>query len=415
MKHDERPLLLVTPGTSYRIEDFVRAARRLGISMAIATDLVGAASKFGLPVYRVSFTDARVAYESFAGDRFSGVVAVDERSAWLAAQLAEARIVEGAYHSTTGVAAARDKRAMRAMLTVAGVRVPDYLCLPALAPAALISPSFPCVCKPAMLSGSQGVIRADDTAGLAAAVARIRAILAGHPSELRMEPGFAELLVESYIDGEEVAVEASMHAGELELIAVFDKPEPLTGPFFEETLYVAPSRKSPAVLDAVVRTVKSAALALGLTDGPIHAELRLALTGPVLIEIAARSIGGLCSRALVHVVGSLEERMLCAAAGLPLPPLVAAPPATGVMMIPVPRSGVLRSVAGIAEARAVPGIDAVAISVAPGETVRAIPEGGSYLGFIFSHAAEPAEVELALRQAHAKLQFALSPLLPQLG
>lgn len=199
------------------------------------------------------------------------------------------------------------------------------------------------------------------------------------------------------------------------VLALFDKPEPMTGPYFEETVYVAPSRKPEAVQRRIAEVASDAARALGLCDGPIHAELRLDGDRPVLIEIAARSIGGLCSRALVRRCGSLEERLLLLAAGREQPPLCESPPAIGVMMIPVPRSGVLARATGVERARAVPGVDGVELTIAPGEAVRALPEGSSYLGFVFAHGAAPADVEAALHAAHRELRFELRPLLPVVG
>jgi hypothetical protein len=279
-----------------------------------------------------------------------------------------------------------------------------------------------------MLSGSQGVIRADDSEQLAAAVDRVQRILSRHPSEQSRREGFWQLLIEDYVPGPEVALEGVVSGGRLEVVAIFDKPDPLEGPHFEETLYVTPSRQRADVQSCVVAVTERAVCAMGLTDGPIHAELRLGGPPsenpgeepvgiePVVIEIAARSIGGLCSRALHHVLGgddgpgSLEALLLARALGR----RVARPPASGasgVMMLPVPRDGVLKAVHGLDEARAVPGVDAVTIAIEPGQAVRGLPEGNSYLGFAFAHADEPATVEAALRRAHGCLRFDLAPML----
>jgi biotin carboxylase len=410
----ERVLLLV-PATSYRAPAFVRAAERMGMALEIGTDMPGAFASLGLPTHALDLTDAARSVEVLAGRRFLGVVATDERTAWLAAQLHEAGISREPHHTSAGVAAARDKRRMRAELARAGVAVPVWQLLAPGRAADELSVRFPCVVKPPMLSASQGVIRADDGAALDHAVARARAILERHPSELRRLDGFFELLVEDYVDGREVAVEAIVRHGEMMVLALFDKPEPMRGPFFEETLYVAPSTMPEPLQRRIVETAANAARALGLCHGPIHAELRIDGERPLLIEIAARSIGGLCSRALVRRCGSLEERLLSLAAGLAQPPVPLAPPAIGVMMIPVPRSGVLQRATGMAHARALPGIDGVEIAVQPGEAVRALPEGSSYLGFIFAHGDSPEEVESALRRAHAELRFDLKPLLRVVG
>jgi biotin carboxylase len=250
------------------------------------------------------------------------------------------------------------------------------------------------VLKPLTRSGSQGVIRADTPAEAEAAAKRIRAIL---------DDPEAELLVERFVPGDEVAVEALLHDGRLEVLAVFDKPDPLDGPYFEETIYVTPSRKPANVLDEVEAVVERAAEALGLTDGPVHAEVRLSDRVTVL-ELAARSIGGLCSRSLRFGLGvSLEELILRHALGLPLDHMRREELASGVMMLPIPRAGVLNEVRGQDDARAVPGIAGLEISIAPGKPVVPLPEGDRYLGFLFAKADTPEQVESALREAHARL------------
>jgi biotin carboxylase len=405
--------LFAYPATSYRADAYVKAAAELGIELVLATDLPAAARRHGLEHHRIDFADVAgsVAALRTVLEPVDGVLAADERSALVAAAIAaEPALCRGHYHSVDGVEAACDKRLMRTRLRRAGVNVPDFFDLP-------VDGSlpddirYPCVIKPTMLSGSQGVIRVDDEAGLHVAIARIRRILDRHGSPLRAHDRFFALLRESYIDGDEVAVEALLRGGEMKLIAIFDKPDALSGPYFEETIYVTPSRHTPKLQQRMREVTHAAAKALGLTDGPVHAELRMGAGGePVVIEVAARSIGGLCSRALRHVVGSLEQMLLCEAIGRepPEPPVARA---SGVMMMPVPNSGVLMRVTGLEEARAVVGVDAVEVSVQPGEVVRMLPEGDRYLGFIFAHGATPQHVEVSLRKAHEALSFALKPLL----
>jgi biotin carboxylase len=261
---------------------------------------------------------------------------------------------------------------------------------------------FPRVLKPLTRSGSQGVIRADTPEEARAAADRIRAIV-GDPE--------APLLVEQFVPGEEVAVEALLTAGDLEILAVFDKPDPLDGPYFEETIYVTPSRKPRAVLDAVERATADAAAALGLTDGPVHAEMRVGADGSVtMLELAARSIGGLCSRSLRFGLGvSLEEVILRHALGLEPGHLRREELASGVMMLPIPKAGVLREVRGLEEARAVEGVAGLEISIAPGKPVLPLPEGDRYLGFLFAKAEAPEQVESALREAHGLLEVDIEP------
>ena len=216
--------------------------------------------------------------------------------------------------------------------------------------------------------------------------------------------------MERFIPGVEVALEGLLNHGELNTLALFDKPDPLDGPFFEETIYVTPSRLPAETQRAIQVCAARAATALGLRDGPVHAELRLDAEGPLMLEIAARSIGGLCSRTLRFGTGlTLEEIILRHALGLPIESLEREGRAAGVMMIPIPRAGTLEGVEGLDEARAVPLIEDLTISAHTGEELVPLPEGHRYLGFIFSRADTPAQAEAALRQAHACLSFVIRP------
>ncbi|MBD0282929.1 MAG: ATP-grasp domain-containing protein, partial [Thermoleophilaceae bacterium] len=260
---------------------------------------------------------------------------------------------------------------------------------------------LPCVVKPLSLSASRGVIRADGPRAAAAAVARVRAILAEAGDDPE-EP----LLIERYVPGAEMSVEGLLRAGSLETLAVFDKPDPLEGPFFEETIFTTPSRLPGEVVAAATRTAADACAALGLREGPVHAELRTDGTRVWMLELAARSIGGLCSRSLRFGLGvSLEELIVRHALGLPLGELRREAAASGVMMLPIPRAGGLREVRGQDEARAVPGIAGLEISIGRGRPVRPLPEGDRYLGFLFARGETPAQVEHALREAHERLEI----------
>jgi biotin carboxylase len=274
---------------------------------------------------------------------------------------------------------------------------------------------YPCVLKPLIFSASRGVIRADDPASFAAAWRRIARLLERTRPERRpREGGAAErILVESFVPGPEVAVEGLLRGGRLEVLALFDKPDPLDGPFFEETIYVTPSRKDGGVQAAVLEATAAACRALGLSEGPVHAEIRLPPEGPIVLEVAARSIGGLCSRALRFGAGlTLEEVLVAHAMGLPLETLRRETRASGVMMIPIPRRGVLHGVAGLEEARAVPHLEDVVLTAPEGREIEPLPEGDSYLGFLFARADRPEEVEGALRAAHVRLRIDIREPLP---
>jgi biotin carboxylase len=306
---------------------------------------------------------------------------------------------------------------MRAALREAGVPVPDFRLhrLDEDPEAAAAAAPYPCVLKPLIFSASRGVIRADDRAGFVAAWRRIARLLHETRAERRAreEDGAGALLVEAFVPGAEVALEGLLRGGALEILAIFDKPDPLDGPFFEETIYVTPSRHPAAVLAAVERVTRDGARALGLAEGPLHAELRLSPAGPVVLEIAARSIGGLCSRTLRFGAGlTLEEVLVAHAMGLPLEALRREARASGVMMLPIPRRGILHAVGGVDEARRVPGVEDVVVTVPEGREVVPLPEGDSYLGFLFAKGETPQAVEAALREAHGKLGFDIRAPLP---
>jgi len=391
-------VVFLLPTTTYRATDFLAAARSLGVDVVIASDhLSPTADTGGIRAIEVPFDDPERAAELLTNldDRgpVDGIIPVDDQGVMIAAYAAEKL---GLAHNPPDAAErTRDKRALRDALAAAEVPQPRFAEITDLDD--LPDVGYPCVVKPAALSASQGVIRADNEADAQAAARRADAIACGGP-----------LLVEEYVPGFEVAVEGLLRDGELEVLAVFDKPDPLVGPYFEETIYVTPSRYAPAVLTQVEQLAQRAARALGLREGPVHAELRIDGRRVRVIDVAARSIGGLCARALRFGAGiSLEEVIVRHAVGLPLDGLTREDAASGVMMIPIPRSGTLRAVGGQDEARAVRGIVGLEISIGPGRPVVALPEGNRYLGFLFARGDTPAAVEHALRTAHARLAIAI--------
>jgi len=387
-------VLLVLPTATYRAPDFLDAAARLGAEVVVGSEHRQALSdSMGDRAVTLSLGQPDMAADQIerlaARTPLDAIVAVDDGGT-RAAALAAARLgLRG--NPPEAVARARDKAKMRAAFAEAGLPQPQWHV--GHDPEAV---GFPCVLKPLTRSGSQGVIRANTPEEAASAATRIRAIL---------DDQNAELLVERFAEGEEVAVEGLLQSGRLEVLAVFDKPDPLDGPYFEETIYVTPSRKPQSVLDEVRRLTAEAAAALGLTEGPIHAEMRL---GPpvTVLELAARSIGGLCSRSLRFGLGvSLEELILRHALGLPLDHMPREERASGVMMLPIPRQGTLKDVRGREEARATEHIAGLEVSIPRGRPVIPLPEGDRYLGFLFAKAETPEEVEAALRQAHARLEI----------
>ena len=402
-------VLLLLPTATYRAADFLAAAARLDVEVVVASEHRQAmADSMGDRAVVVPMGDVRVAVDVIAAlherHPLDAVLAVDDQGLMVAA--AASQHLGMAHNPTDAVAATRDKAALRARLAASSVPQPDYRVVKPdgriSAAAAAAEIGYPCVVKPVSRSGSQGVIRVNDGTQAVAAENRIRLIV-----------GVSEpLLVERFIPGAEVAVEGLLAGGMLEVLAVFDKPDPLDGPFFEETIYLTPSRQPQLVLNALKATVASAAAALGLREGPVHAELRIGPAGELtVLEVAARSIGGLCARALRFGAGvSLEEVVIRHALGAGLDGLSRETQASGVMMLPIRATGVLERVSGLSEALGVDGVVGVEISIPAGRPVIPLPEGDRYLGFVFARGPEPAQVELALRRAEALLTVVLRPL-----
>ena len=399
-------VLLLLPTETYRAKDFLAAAERLGVDVVVGCErrqAMADAMGDGAVVVPLGNLDAAVEIIAALHDRRSldAVLAVDDQGLVVAAA-ASARL--GLTHNPIeAVAATRDKAALRARLGAAAVAQPDYrVVAPGQSVAAAAGQiGYPCVVKPVSRSGSQGVIRVDDDVQASAVGERVRAIVGpGEP-----------VLVEGFVAGAEVAVEALLVGGVLEVLAIFDKPDPLDGPFFEETIYVTPSRQPAPILASLAATVTAAAAAVGLREGPVHAELRVGADGrPVVIEVAARSIGGLCARSLRFGAGvSLEEIIVRHAIGAGLDGLRRETQASGVMMLPIRAAGMLKQVSGQAEALAVDGVVGVEISIPAGRAVVPLPEGDRYLGFVFARGPTPADVELALRRAEAALDVVVSP------
>ena len=388
---------------------YLQAAARLGVDVLVASTSEHSLTSAVAEGLRIDLHDEDAALaliENAAARRpFHGVIPTDDAAVTLTARVA--RRLDLAHNPPRASLLTRRKDLARARLAEAGLPVPGHrlLDLSRPLPPQLDGIAWPCVAKPVALSGSRGVIRADDAGQLLAACARIRAILADQPDpEVRRR-----VLVEDYLPGAEVALEGMLHDGELEVLALFDKPEPLEGPYFEESYYVTPSRLDAASQALVARRTAEACAAYGLRHGPVHAELRLHAGEAWIIEIAARTIGGQCARLLRHGSGhGLEELVIAQAVGRPLPPRPSAE-AAGVLMIPIPRAGCLRRIEGLGAARRVPLVSEVSIGVRDGYQLVPLPEGEAYLGFIFAQGPGPAEVEAALREAHACLNIVTAP------
>ena len=409
-------ILLVASKLGYQTRAFDEAAERIGVELRFATDRCHVLDDpWGDRAIALRFEQPETAAATIASatPKPDGILAVGDRPAEIAA-LAAGRIGIP-WSPPDAVAAARNKNESRRRFAAAGLRVPEFFRVPVNAGSGLAAAraSYPCVLKPLGLSASRGVIRANNQREFTAAFERIAAILEQPEIRQMQEDQDRFLQVEHYIPGVEYALEGILTRGRLRVHAIFDKPDDLRGPFFEETIYVTPSRASEALQAAIVSATETAVEALGLTHGPVHAEMRVHRSRDWVLEVAARPIGGICSRSLRFTGGaSLEELILRHALGEPVTDLHREPEASGVMMIPIPRNGIYRGVTGVDEASAVAGVWSVEITAKEGQKLQKLPEGSTYLGFLFARAEHPAEVESALRQAHAKLEFDIAPELP---
>ncbi|HXG56649.1 MAG TPA: ATP-grasp domain-containing protein [Vicinamibacterales bacterium] len=411
-------VLLLSTTTGYQLRSFSEAAERLGIELALATDrchlLDDPWQDQAIPVRFFDDEESLEAISRAAHERpFSGVIAVGDRPAVLAARVTQLLRLSG--NPPEAAEATGNKKLMRRKFAAAGLPVPWWLELPATAEAHDVAARvrYPCVVKPLGLSGSRGVIRADTPRQLEYAVARVRALLARPAVRAHRRGLEMELLIEGYIEGREYAIEALLTRGELRVLAIFDKPDPLEGPFFEETIYVTPIDVPWQVQHAMAEQLQRATAALGLVHGPIHAECRVGSAGVVMLEVASRPIGGLCSKMLRFTAGSehasLEEVLLRHATGEDVSPYMREEPASGVMMIPIPKRGLFKGVMGEDGARAAAHVEEVHITAKVDQLLEPLPEGDSYLGFIFAHAGQAADVVAALRESHRRLHFHITP------
>ena len=414
-------ILLLSTTTGYQLRSFGEAAERLGIELLLATDrchhLDDPWRDGAVPVRFYDDETSLQAVEAAARERpLAGVIAVGDRPTVLAARAAAALGLPG--NPVPAATVTRSKAAMRRTFAAAHLRGPWFFELPREADIEAVAARihYPCVVKPLGLSGSRGVIRADSPEQFAYAVRRTRALLARPELRAQRTDLDDHLIVEGYIDGREFAVEGLLTRGELRVLAVFEKPDPLEGPFFEETIYVTPPRIPADLQRAIGDEVQRATAAIGLVHGAVHAECRVGASGVVMLEVASRPIGGICSKVLRFKAGrevaSLEELLLRHASGVDVSHYTREAHAAGVMMIPIPRRGLFRGVRGEAAAAQVRGVESVQITAKPGHLIEPLPEGDSYLGFIFARGDDTGAVLESLRQAHKALAFQIDAAVP---
>ena len=413
-------LLLLCTTTGYQASAFIEAAQKLGLSITFGTDrchvLEDPWQDGALPLrFEDPEASAHTICNLAASHPLDAIVSIGDRPTPTGARACHKLGLRG--HPPEAADICRDKYRSRERLRDAGLEVPPFRRFPSHSnPRQIVASAeitFPCVLKPLALSGSRGVIRADTPEEFVQAFDRIRTLLQSPEVGVLREETSKFIQVENYIDGLEIAVEGLVDRGKLRVLAIFDKPDPLVGPFFEETIYVTPSRLEPSRQAEVARTLQRAVDALGLFDGPLHGELRIKDNHIWILEIAARPIGGLCARSLRFGNGiSLEELIIRHALGEPVAHLGREETSSGVMMIPIPREGIYQGVEQLERAAQLPGIEAIEITAKLQQKLVPLPEGSSYLGFIFARGDSPQYVEDALREAHRRLHFVISPSLP---
>jgi len=412
-------LLILASKLGYQTRSFAEAARALSVEVVFASDRCHqledpwSDGAIALQFDRPEDAARRIVSQSLVRP-VDGLIALGDRATTTAAYAARALGI--AYNPPEAVENCRSKLRQREILRDAGLPVPGFFSFRLDKRLERILPriQFPCVVKPLRLAASQGVIRANNPEEFRAAVERIRKLLESAEIQVTREADLDRVLVERYLSGSEVAVEGLLTRGKLRILAIFDKPDPLEGPYFEESIYVTPSRLPEQMQERIADCAALTVRALGLEHGPVHAEFRINEQGPWVLEAAPRPIGGLCSRALRFGPNRifLEELLVRHALRMEGSDLDRENDASGVMMIPVPASGILQRVEGEETARATPGIEDLQITARLHDFIAAWPEGSSYLGFIFARGNSPAEVESALRQAHSHLTFEIVPRLP---
>ncbi len=422
-----RRLIILCTTTGYQTRAFVEAATEMGVETVFGSDrchvLDDPWQDHALPL---RFEDPEGSARRIAAYArevpIHGIVALGDRPTPTAARAA--RLLNLPYHPPAAADICRDKYRSREKLREAGLNVPEFQRFSLesdpvnIIKQGVLKLGFPCVLKPLALSASRGVIRADDADQFIRSYLRIRSLLRAPEVQVMREETSRYIQAESYIEGQEIAVEGLVSGGKMKLLAVFDKPDPLEGPYFEETIYVTPSRLKTDVQEEVLQTLGQAINALGLSHGPFHAELRVNVKGVWPLEIAARSIGGLCSRALAFssprlgARASLEKLIIALALGEDIHDVEREQSASAVMMIPIEKEGIYQGVEGVEEARRTPCVEEIVITAKPSQRIVPLPEGASYLGFIFARGSAPEEVEQALRSAHQKLRFQVSSALP---
>ena len=402
-------LLLVSHHNSYRIAPYIKAALNLGLEVTIASQGKHSLVTEVANGLHIDFDDVNAAHKEILKENqkrpFTGILGSDDQTVELAAYAA--KTLKLPHNPPRAALYSHRKDLARAQLSLTGCPVPIHCLLDLNLPVKnqMAGLPWPCVIKPLNMSASRGVIRTNNKDEFITACERLRPIIADSQEEFEQR----HLLIEDYIDGIEIAYEGFLQNGELETITIFDKPDPLTGPYFAETIYVTPTALSDELQLSIKKVIQKACLAYGLRSGAIHAECRIDSENRIwILEVASRTIGGDCARVLDNENFSIEELAILLAIGQPVTPYIAEQ-ARGVMMIPIRQKGLLKRVEGLLQASKIKHIDKIDIIIGEGHELIPLPEGNQYLGYIFASAESTEQVTAAIREAYALLKFVTAP------
>ena len=406
-------VILIIPSASYRTSAFITAVKKLDLKVLVISDKSQVFSgKYpdNLIIMNFHHWKDRLDEISEWSERngLKAVIGVDEESIVLAANISN--YLNKEHNPVDSVLLTKNKYLMRIELKKAGICSPWFKRFPVHeSPKKIINEIiFPCVIKPTFLSASRGVIRVNTIKELSDGFKTLNDLLS--LEEIRKRGGDQSdwILVEEYIPGKEVAIEGIVSEGKLKVLAVFDKPEPLVGPTFEETIFVTPSILPEKTLYSLFETAEIAVNTLGIVKGPVHIEIRINSSGNYILECASRSIGGICSNVLeFHGGMSLEELILRSYLGRNVEKTKLTDTARGVMMMPNEKSGILKEIRGVEDALNVKGVTDLQITLKPGENLEPLPKGDRYLGFIFAEDKDQELVIKALKNAWSKIAVVL--------
>ena len=383
-----KKLLLVIPENSYKSNDFVVAAEKLGIDFLIITDSEQVSSKFSDTVIINKF-DAELNKNNLKKLKdVTHVLPVDHSALKFSGYLVDLLEVKG--NKLESINLSMNKYESRKIFnSLLDIKVNNEIIKNIDDVNTFINKNGTSVLKPIYGTASKSVLKINNVEKNKEQIEKL------------MQDCFdQDLVIEEYIDGKEYALEGTIINSELKKIVIFDKPVEYKHPYFEESIYITPSELSSEAEKRVVSIVDKACKKIGLEDGPVHVEFKINENQIFIIEINPRMIGGLCSRCLSFGLFkvSLEEIILHAFMNNELKNIELLNNYVGVLMIPTPKSGKFISI-NKEELEKIPNISNVEITVPEGSDLLEPPYGDKYLGFAFSQGIDKKTVNESLLTA----------------